>query len=94
MKIFIFPGFIAALYYYLIYFSDLFKKDPRFFVYFFGCTMSVVMTKFLIARVHGLSYNPFWNFCTLLYVVVFINELFSKLGVADMTNYFTGHQLL
>ncbi len=51
MYIFLYPAYISACYYYLIYFSTLLENQPRLFIYFFGSTMSVVLTKFLIGRI-------------------------------------------
>ena len=51
ITIFLYPFYISFLYYYLIYFSGLMTNNPRMYFYFFGCTMSVVLIKFLIARI-------------------------------------------
>ena len=50
-SILLYPAVITAAYSYLFFNLAIEENSYRFYIYFYGATMAVVLTKFLIARI-------------------------------------------
>jgi hypothetical protein len=70
--------YATAIYFYLIYATDILKTHPRLYLYFWGCAMAVASIRMLIARVARKPFNPYKSFCAVFYLAIFVNSFFQS----------------